>query len=290
MTNEDLQTLPAISRPETKPLVPSTNELTQTFGVTPGILETMFERAYRFPRDLNKVKDSSLLELEIVPELAARSYYSIPYNQGKANETRVEGPSVKTAMTLVRNFGWCLIGDAHVGEDKNNVIVSGMVYDYQTGNWQMATWRVPRFYKPARGQGVIPKPFDLLQTHIMAGKAKAKRNAIINTIPDWLVHLYYNRAKELVLHPPKTQLKATKSIQERILDGKSAISKQFNVTMEQLDTYIAENAEHFQEDGELLVHLQGLYNSLRDGDADVLDVLTGKEEKTGPAMPEEKKQ
>jgi len=272
---------------QSKPITPNDPVVTEVFGITPGILDTMFERSRRYPRNLEQVRDVSLFELGIVPDLAARSYYSIPYNQGKANETRVEGPGIRAAMTLCRNFGWALAGECQAGQDNSAVYINGMFFDVQTGFYNLATWRVPKFYKPNRAQGVVQKNSDLLQTHIQAGKSKAKRNAILASLPDWLVHVYYNRAKEMVLSPPKNTLAATQSIQQRILIGQQAIQKAFTVTPEEMKIYLAENAEHFEDDGQMLVHLQGLYNSLKDGQDKVEDVFNRPQPK-GPAMPEEK--
>jgi hypothetical protein len=288
MSNE-LQDAPAFS-PATQPIAVNDPVITEVFGITPGVLETMMVQARRFPRDLEKVRDVALFELGIVPDLAARSYYSIPYNQGKKNETRVEGPGIKAAMTLCRNWQWALNGECQAGEDKSAVYINGMFFDVQMGTYTMRTWRVPKFYKPSGGQGVIPKNSDLLQTHIQAGKSKAVRNAILASLPDWLVHVYYNRAKELVINPPKNTLAATQSIQQRILIGQQAIMKKFGVTPEEMKTYIAENAEAFEDDGQLLVHLQGIFNSLSEGHVRIEEMFNrAGAEKTGPAMPEEKK-
>lgn len=286
MSNE-LQDAPAAPISAVQPISATDPVITEVFGITPGVLETMMVQSRRFPRDLEKVRDVALFELSIVPDLATRSYYSIPYNQGKKNESRVEGPSIKAAMTLFRNWQWALAGECQAGEDKSAVYINGMFFDVQVGTYNMATWRVPKFYKPSGGQGVLPKNSDLLQTHIQAGKSKAKRNAILGSLPDWLVHVYYNRAKELVISPPKNTLAATQSIQQRILIGQQAIIKAFGVTPDEMKTYLAENAEAFEDDGQLLVHLQGLYNSLKEGQANVAEAF-GREIKTGPAMPEEK--
>src|SRR3990167_5613363 len=215
MSNE-LQDAPAFSPISNLPI--SNDPInTEVFCITPGVLEMMMIQSRQFPRDLEKVRDMSLFELSIVPDLAARSYYSIPYNQGKKNETRVEGPSIKAAMTLCRNWRWALNGECQAGEDKSAAYINGMFFDVHMGTYTMRTWRVPKFYKPSGGQGLIPKNSDLFQTHIQAGKSKAVRNAILASLPDWLVHVYFDRAKEIVLNPPKNTLPATQSIQERIL-------------------------------------------------------------------------
>lgn len=252
------------------------------------LIEVLLERALRYPRDIKRVKESAWAELEFVPELAARSYYSIPYNQGKQNETRVEGPSIKAAMTLARNWGNCFNQGRIAEEEKNAFIVQGIFIDLQTNSQILREIRVSKFYKPRGGQGVVPLNADMMRNSIQAGISKAVRNATLAALPDWLVQGYFNYAKHLVVNPPKGTEAAVASLQDRIVKGKQIICKSFKVTPEEIDAYLAENAEQFEDDGALLIHLQGLYNSFKEGNANIEETFRAGKQVDAPAMPKEK--
>lgn len=252
------------------------------------LMETLLERAMRYPRDIKRVKESAWAELEFVPELAARSYYSIPYNQGKQNETRVEGPSIKAAMTLARNWGNCFNQGRIHTEEKSAFIVQGVFIDLQTNSQMIREIRVSKFYKPRGGQGVVPLNADMLRNAIQAGISKAVRNATLAALPDWLVQGYFNYAKHLVVNPPKGTEQATLSLQDRILKGKQMLAKTFKINVADIENYIADNAEQFVDDASLLIHLQGLYSSFSEGHVNPGEVFGPKKVMEAGAMPEEK--
>lgn len=252
------------------------------------LVEVLLERAMRYPRDIKRVKDSAWAELEFVPELAARSYYSIPYNQGKQNETRVERPSIKAAMTLCRNWGNCFNQGRIAEEEKNSFIVQGIFLDLQTNSQVIREIRVSKFYKPRGSQGVVPLNADMLRNSVQAGISKAVRNATLAALPDWLVQGYFNYAKHLVVNPPKGTEQAVASLQDRILKGKAIICKTFKVTPEEMDSYLAENAEQFEDDGALLIHLQGIFTAFKDGTANIDETFRPKAVQDAPSMPKEK--
>lgn len=265
-------------------------DIAETLNVPAGILKQMQEQAKAYPRDLVQVQKNASAELMIVPGLAARSYYSIPYNQGKSNESRVEGPSIKAAMTLLRNWGNAIDGGRVASEDKSNFYVEGMFFDLQTNRFSMRPIRVSKFYKPKGSQGLVPRDGDALYNAVQAGISKAIRNAILANLPDWLVHGYFNTAKQIVLNPPKEMGKVVKSIQERVVDGQNAIIKKFGVTPEEMREYLTNNADSIEDDAALLVHLQGLFNSLKDGEYSVDKVFRPNLKSKGDiAMPQERK-
>lgn len=276
----------------TQILAPTPNanpEASQSLNMSASVIEAMMERAHRYPRDLRLVQSKAYQELEIVPELAARSYYSIPYNQGKQNETRVEGPSIKAAMTLCRNWGNCFNQGRIAGEEKSNVITQGIFIDFETGVPTIREVRVSKFYKPARSQGVVPRNADALYNAVQAGISKSVRNAILATLPDWLVSGYFNHAKQLVINPPKAAGAVVVSLQERVVKGKQLLCKTFKITPDEMEAYLIENGDMFEDEGSLLIHLQGLYNAFKDNHASVDETFRPGKAKEQPGMPQEKK-
>jgi hypothetical protein len=281
-----------MSETETSPvLAPTTlkpSDAPQNINMSADMMEALMTRATKFNRDIERVQERAQKELLIVPELAARSYYSIPYNKGKQNESLVEGPSIKAAMTLCRNWGNAFNQGRIANEDKSNVMCQGIFVDFETGLLTLREIKVSKFYKPHGSQGVIPCNADMMYNRTQAGQSKAVRNAILASLPDFLVWSYFQRAKEIVLHPPEAQGKPVASIQERIMKAKQFICKTFTVTTQEMDTYLTDNADCIEDEGSLLIHLQGLYNSLKDGNAKVAEVFRPGTDKPLPSMPQEK--
>jgi hypothetical protein len=285
MNGSETEIAPPLAPTQVRP-----SDTPQALSMSADVLDMLMTRAKKWPRDLKLVQERTQQELEVVPELAARSYYSIPYNQGKQNETLVEGPSIKAAMTLARNWGNCFNQGRVQDEDKSNVLCQGVFIDLETGLLTLREIKVSKFYKPRGGQGVVPRNADMLYNSVQAGISKGVRNAVLASLPDFLVWSYFQRAKEIVVHPPASIGKPVASLQERIVRAKQFICKTYQVTPEEMENYLIENADMIEDDAALLVHLQGLYNSLKDGAYKVADVFRpGKAAADAPGMPKAQK-
>ena len=271
---------PAQNRPADAP---------QELSMSADVMDALMSRARKYPRDIELVQERAMKELMIVPELAARSYYSIPYNQGKQNETLVEGPSIKAAMTLCRNWGNAFNQGRVSGEDKSNVMCQGIFIDLETAIITLREIKASKFYKPKGRENVIPCNADMLYNRIQASQSKATRNAILASLPDFLVWSYFQRAKAIVINPPASMGKPVESLQERIRKAKAFICRTFTVTPEEMENYLLDNADSIEDDGSLLVHLQGLYNSLKDGNAKADDVFRAGQKPDLPPMPQPQK-
>lgn len=258
----------------------------QQLSMSADVLDMLMRRAKQNPRHLQSVQERAQQELEIVPELAARSYYSIPYNQGKQNETLVEGPSIKAAMTLARNWGNCFNQGRMQDEDKSNIITQGIFIDLETGLLTLREIKVSKFYKPRGAMGVVPRNADMLYNSIQAGISKAVRNSILASLPDFLVWSYFQRAKEIVIHPPASIGKPVASLQDRIVKAKASICKYFKVTPEEMNAYLMDNADSIEDDGALLVHLQGIYTGMKEGHLNAEKIFRPGKIETAPPMPQ----
>jgi len=263
-------------------------EPSNSLSVNSDVLRIMMESAWTNPRDIEKVRADSFKELDIVPGLASRSYYSIPYGNKDGGKTMVEGLSIRSAMTLARNWHNCFNDGRVVDEDKSNYYVNGIFFDLESNLTTIRQIKVSKFIKPRGGQGVVPLNADMMRNAIQAGVSKAVRNAILASLPDWLTQGYFERAKQLVINPPKTAGKETESIQARVEKGKALIRKEFKVSEVELDTYLADNAELFEDDNALLVHLLGIFNGIKEGQTTVEAIFRPKMMEQ-PAMPQAKK-
>jgi len=249
-------------------------------NIPSNLIVTMQNFAVAHPRDVKQVMEDAIDELEIVPELAENAYYSIPYNKGKANEKMVEGLSIKGAICLSNNWGNNWSDGRIVLEESRYVIVQGIFFDIQRNITNAVEVRVSKFAK-----GMLLDP-TMMRNAIMAGISKARRNAIILTLPEWIKSKYFARAKELVIQPSPRSGQKVKSLQERISDGKMAIMRDFKITDAEMKYYLENNADTVADDGAMLLNLKGIYTALKES-PEVINELFGRT-KESASMPQAK--
>jgi len=247
-------------------------------------LTVRMEQAKKYPRSIKAVKENALAELGMVPSLAETAYYSIPYKEGSGKKM-VEGLTIKSAMALARWWGNGASDATIIGEDKSCYLVRGSYVDFETNNWNSSVVRVSKYYKPRGSKQIEEWDTDMLRNQILAGMSKARRNAILNTLPEWLKDMYFNRAKELVINPPKDGIKMVESLKVRVLSGQKAIMRDFNVTQKEMDKFMEEKMDGI-DDSSTLANLKGLYTAIKTGQAHVDEVFRGGRKSV--AMPQEK--
>lgn len=247
------------------------------------ILSVMLNRASERPRDEQESLRASMAELEAVPGLAEDAYYSIPY-ESDGKKVPVEGLTIGAAMSLVRRWGNLLTGAKTVGEDDKGWDLEGTAYDLESNILIMRPYRVSKFYKPRGGQNVVPLDHNRRLAAFQSGVSKAVRNCALAVIPEWFKAAYFEMAKQLVLNPPQKIGKVAKSIQERILMARGAFAKNWKVTDAEMTDYLSGLA--LEDDNAVLLHLQGLFNGLKEG-RESADNVFGRI-KPQPTMPQEK--
>ena len=251
----------------------------------PGSFDQIVEYAHRYPRNVMAAIEGCKKELDVVPGLASKSYFSIPYNLGRTNETRVEGISIWGAETLLRYFTNCVAMSKFASEDDEYIYIDGLFFDAEQiilNTMQIRGWK---FYRPRDSNKILLLDPTARRNLEMACQSKIRRNAIIHSLQAWYREEFFSYAKELVIRPKAGE--RTKSIQERLTDGKKLLIKEFKITPEYLEEYIQLNWDAIEDDQNLLVHLHGLYRGLKDGEFHVTD---GKfESKKNIGIPQEKK-
>jgi len=261
---------------------PSQSQLKPTDPVSSNALEVLIEQARRYPRNIQQCLTNANEELEMVPDLAERAYYSIPYKEG-GSRRMVEGLSIRSAMALARWWGNIATDGRIIGEDKSNYYVKGFCIDLETNIQNSTEVRVSKFYKPKGSQGVVPWNADMMRNQVLSGISKARRNAVLMTLPEWVKDGYFQKAKELVVNP-KGRVKPVESIQNRILKGKQALIAEFNIKPEVLEEYLLEFFGSIEDDASYLANLRGLYNAVKEGAVSIDDIR----KKKPVAMPKEK--
>jgi len=272
---------------ENSPAVADKPTAMASLSISGNLLDVMLDVARRSPRNLEIILGAAKQEIAIVPELAKRCYYSIPFsNKDTDTKTMVEGPSIKLANVVSRLFKNMVVSGRIVEEDATRIKVEGLCYDLENNVLRTAPISVSKTYVAKGGKGVRFFPADQLNRQVQSGISKGIRNAVFNVVPAWLVDQCFQYAKHLVLNPPAKQGAVVESVQSRIQKARAIFKKDYKVTGAEMDTYIADNCDTMDENA-LLVHLIGLDTALQEGTANA-DQVFGRTSSTNSGMPEEK--
>jgi hypothetical protein len=139
--------------------------------------------AVQRPRDLPDVQRRFLQEAR----LAGETFF---YGWG-AGRDRVEGSSIKLAMSLARSWGNCAIEALPVQETADAWIFTAAFVDLETG------FTLSRQFRQAKKWTVHGK-FDAERKddiRFQIGQSKAARNVVLNALPEWLADKAIEEAK-----------------------------------------------------------------------------------------------
>jgi hypothetical protein len=242
-------------------------------GVLTAEIEGQRTMALANPRDERKVLAGALLELEIAPDFARKAWYSIPYKNRTGGTEMVEGPSIKAAMALARRWGNSANGARIIEESQDEYIGEGVFIDYETNTRTLRAQRISKYYVDRNTKQKTLLNDQRLTMAVSAGLSKAVRNAVLATLPVYLVEAYIAKAKEVAAGAGK---KFAKPVADRIKDAYKAFEK-FKVTKDRLDAYIMDNFDAASEEV-VLQNLIGVFNAIEDGQAKAEEVFAPKTE------------
>jgi len=210
--------------------------------------ESMLAFSIQRPRDHEKILAATMAELDMVPRLAERCYYVIPYRD-EGDSVNVTGPSIQLARILMRNWGNAASRAYIVSENEDRVHLGGVFTDLQT-NVRFERPFVLSKYQKRKGRIVLLEGQWLMQA-IQASASKAERNAITAGLPDWFVQSAFERVRMIAADSTKQNL-------SKIVEG----FMRRGVTRERLEKHLGKPLEKL--DNEELADLRGTYNALRD--------------------------
>lgn len=224
--------------------------------------------AVQRPRDRRAVLNEVMGELEWKPEAA---YYSWTTRNKDGSRGVVEGPSIKLAMSIAREWGNCSTYAVLEADEGAHWRFAGHFVDLERG---FVSTRTFRQRKPAGGMGKM----DAERTEDIAyqvGQSKAIRNAIVNGIPEGLIAQAIQHAKGL------TGKRLTSGGAAQSLERTLAAFAKLGVSRAQLearcDAPAAKwTAEHYGE-------LRGVWNALEEGQTSVADEF-GSDQQATEAM------
>ncbi len=221
--------------------------------------DSMLSAAIQRPRDEKKIAREALGELEIMPEEAKTAFYSIPYKDtrpdGSVKIVKVEGPSVKAAMSLARRWGNCTVGARILNEDDAGVDLEGVFIDLETNFRVARPQRVSKTFRRRGGKIDSLDPGRLVMA-IQAGASKAIRGAALSGLPPYLVNAYYKKARMIAGGDPDA--KADPKIIQAIIAG----FVKFKATQGDLEGYVEKPVTEWT--GSEVADLRGLWNAIQD--------------------------
>lgn len=227
-------------------------------------------------RNLPEVDRRGMEEAAMLGESA---YYA--WGQGK---DRVEGPTVKLAMAMVRVYGNCAVDLDEVDEKHDAWIFTARFVDLETG------FTLSRQFRQSKHSVVHGKhdPERKMEIRFQIGQSKATRNVILNALPGWLADKALDRAKggvrEAIEHAIKTH-----GIEKVIGKALSALAA-LNVPEARVLATMGRKAPAALTIEDLVI-LQGNAAALKSG-ADTIDAMfpaTGEPEKPEDNRPEAEK-
>lgn len=215
-----------------------------------GEVESQIATAKQYPRNLAQFKENTIAMATIDKETAEECLYALP----RGSKT-IEGPSVRLAEIALSQYGNCLAMAEPIGEDDKYVYALGMVRDLENNiAVKVVTKRKILDKKGKRYND------DMVQVTAMAACAIAFRNAIFKVIPASFIRPAYQQARKMVRGDAKS-LKSTRQ-------GALATMAALGVSKERVLNVLGRGAVE-EIDGDDIVKLRGLYNSVRNGEVDI---------------------
>lgn len=206
------------------------------------------------PRDLDLVEKRVLAECRWEPD---GLIYSWTARNSDGSRSGIEGPSIKMAMILARNWGNSATDVQVVSETESHWILKGVFYDFELGS---TTPRLFRMRKPLKGKG----RFDLDRQEdidFQIAQSKAIRNAVINAMPAGLVKIAMDAAKGNVKKEVEKEIQGGQlaTAIQRVL----AAFKKYEVPVEALEARIGKPKKAWGADE--VTALRAIGTSIRDG-------------------------
>lgn len=221
------------------------------------------------PRNVEKVLEAALAEVELAPEFAIKNYYSIEYGRGD-KATTVEGLSVRAAESLARLWGNCAVSSAPLEETEDRAVCVGTFLDYEAGFIRRETVRVSRIQQRREGPDVRLAG-RAWATEIAKGCSIAARNATLRSLPPALQSRYWTGVRNVIAkHETPDEPKGV----ERFWAAVVYFVTSRGVSREQLEAFLGHPAdvEHPPSESEV-VRLRAARNAIEQGEADARDVF-----------------
>lgn len=221
--------------------------------------DAMLAVSMQRPRDEQKVIRGALAELDLAPEEAKHAFYAIPYQDRSGERTKVTlitGPSIHSAMALLRRWGNAAAGAIPLKEDATGWDVEGYFIDLESNIRIARPFRASKLYKPRGGKLAAVLPPDRQLQAFQSGVSKAIRNATLAGLPTYLVSAYVGKARQLVGGKP--EVVASPQTCQAILQAFA----RWQISQAQLEGWAEKPLAQWT--GSDVADLRGLWNAIHD--------------------------
>ena len=235
-----------------------TQSIIQLDSIEKANVDTQVSTAKQYPRDITRALNNSIVMATIDQQTAQTMGYALPRG-GKP----ITGPSVHLAKLIVSNWGNIRAEAKVVQITESQVVSRGTCWDLE--NNVATAFEVRRSIKGKNGQRFTD---DMITVVGNAANAIAYRNAVFSVIPKAITDKVYQAAQHCIT--------GDLSDDAKLLQRRTQCLKFFN------DEYGISEAEVVklcgkqtvnQIRGEEIALLIGIYQSLKDGDTTVEEIM-----------------
>ena len=210
--------------------------------------------AKRFPRD-EYVSYQRIMQDCQRSTLASKALYEYP----RGGQT-VTGPSIHLARALARGWGNLDSGFKVLETNSKESTVMAYCWDLETNYRETKVFTVKHVRETKSGTKPLTDSRDVYEM-VANQAARRERACILSVIPGDVVDAAVGQCNETLKSGDKMPLV------DKVRTLVKLFQEQYGVTKEMLEGYIGRKADAFSEQS--VVRLKNVYNTLRDGSADV---------------------
>jgi len=210
------------------------------------------------PRDLKQVVKRCIEEAELSGD---SFYYRWLVTSKKTGKTSpIQGPSVKLALSAIRNFGNVAVEQQPVQETREAYIFTTAVVDLETGYTFSRSFRMSKDY-PIYGEMDKYRKDDI---RFQIGQSKSTRNAVANVVPQGIIDKMMEAAMNSVRTKIEEKIRKAGGEIGKVIDQMLIAFAKSDVTQKMIEDKIGLKADKW--DVESLTMLAGDLKALQTGD------------------------
>lgn len=228
-------------------------------AITRGEVDQQVATAKKYPRSIGAFRQDALSMATVNAEVAAQCFYVLKRRKREGGEATITGPSIRFAEILAAAWGNLRWGSREVLRTDKTLSAQGVCWDLEK-NTVLST-DVTRSVKDRNNRTFSP---DMMEMTSLGTCARARRNAIIATVPRALWEDILAEAQKVAVGDAKT-LEARR-------DEALAYFGKMGITPDRI--LAALSVESVADIGlDLLGQLKGMATALKDGDLTVDDAF-----------------
>lgn len=221
-------------------------------------VDTQVSTAKQYPRDITRALNNSIVMATIDQQTAQTMGYALPRG-GKP----ITGPSVHLAKLIVSNWGNIRAEAKVVQITESQVVSRGTCWDLE--NNVATAFEVRRSIKGKNGQRFTD---DMITVVGNAANAIAYRNAVFSVIPKAITDKVYQAAQHCITGDLSDDAK----LLQRRTQCLKFFNDEYGITEDEVVKLCGKQTVN-QIRGEEIALLIGIYQSLKDGDTTVDEIM-----------------